>query len=137
MEDYQIERRAQSLERYIEDLLRAWSDAQDMQRQLDKFNEEYEAPEPPTKFNSVLALLEYDEQRRRYEERMQRYSRRALEHQQTFEQKSLHLLDLFPKEVPLVYTYQTYGGSQQGKAYEIRKVGEDERASIQIRELES
>jgi hypothetical protein len=138
MSEYRIRREAQNLERYIEELLRLWGEAQDMQRQLDEFGDKYEAPEAPEKFDSVLAMLDYVERKQRYDQQLQGASNRALEYRRNFERKSMQLREYFPEDVPLMYTYQSYGGSHVGvgDTFEIVKVISEEQPSIRIRKLD-
>jgi hypothetical protein len=108
-----------------------------MRRQLDKFNENNQAPEPPAKFDSVVALLEYDDRKRLYEKDLEDHRLRATRRQQAFEQKSLRFMKLFPDGVPLVYQYKSYGAGPVGKTFEIQKVVAEDQPSIEIRELDS
>lgn len=127
-----------SLGRQIETLINAWYDLRDKQRQLDEFPEKYSRPEPPAKFESVGALVEYNQQKERYEKQLGGYQGRVAESRQVFESEARPIMPYLPEGIPLIHTYQMYGASyaEVGSTYEVMKVVSEEQPSIQIKKLD-
>lgn len=128
----------QSLARRIETLINAWGNLQDKQRQLDEFSEKYHRPEPPSKFENVGALVEYNQQKERYEEHLGGYEDRVKESRQVFESEARLIMPFLPEGIPLIHTFQMHGTTYAdvGSSYEIMKVISEEQPSIQIRKLD-
>ncbi len=128
-----------SLRRRIETLINAWGDLQDKQRQLDEFPEKYSRPEPPAKFESVGALVEYNQQKKRYEQHLGGYEDRVKRSRQVFDGQAGPIMPYLPEGIPLIHTYQMHGATYAdvGSTYEIMKVvSEEGQPSIQIRKLD-
>lgn len=123
-----------SLERLAERLIDAWIGLHDLQRQLDDFKESDRLPEPPDKFESVGALVEYNLQKERYDELLRGYEDRVKNARHTFQMEERNFIPLLPEGVPLIYAYQRYGTSSAGKTYEIVRVTTEGQPSIQIQE---
>lgn len=125
-----------SVGRKIEKLMDAWADLQDKQRQLDNFDESHHPPELPPKFESVSDLMDYNQQKERYDKSLRGYEKRVNDSRHAFQVEERDLIPYFPEGVPLVHEYQTYGTPHAGNTYEIMKVGLEDGPSIQVRQID-
>ncbi len=101
--------------------IEAWEDRTKVEQELVDFNRKYLLPEPPfALIENVEALMEYNRQKWRYEDRKRDIEARLLTHTKTFEDRSSVVQRLLPENHRVLHAY---GGSQpelQGFMYEIK-----------------
>ncbi len=104
----------------FDELIEAWEGRAEVVQERAAFNQKYFLPEPPVSpMESVEALMEYNRQKWRYEDRKKDIDTRLSAHEENGEALSGVVQRLLPESHSVLHLY---GGSQpklQGAKYEI------------------
>lgn len=125
----------QDLPEHITNTIHFWEEAQEYQRQLDRFHEENEPPDTPQRFQGLSELVSYQIELQRYQSALEGYEKRLAQAQQNVSSSAWPVIPSLVTGVPLIYDWTMYGSPYTGQRYELTLVSEGEHPHIKIRRL--
>ena len=111
----------QSIKKNLDILVEAWEDRRQAQHELGRFLNETRPPDPPSAlFESVDALIAFDREKWRYEDRLEDINTRIAEQAARFETRATAVKLLLPIGHSLRHTYQGNRPELEGRTYTLK-----------------
>jgi hypothetical protein len=108
----------------FDQLVEAWEGWDAAREQRETFDRDYRPPEDPAAtIESTEALIEYNRQKWRYEQKREEVENRYAEHEANYNATSEVVRSLLPAGHTLLHTYRGYHPERQGAEYTIEHEG--------------
>ncbi len=101
----------------VNQLIEAWHDHAEAKRQLEIYSASQLPPEPPSQFEGLQDLYEFDELRRSYQGGLTSHQNQLRAAQKAYEEAGDKLGEVLPAGAGLQYTYQGERGNLEGRRY--------------------
>jgi hypothetical protein len=103
----------------VNQLIEAWHDEDEARQQLDNYKVSHSPPKPPSQFEGLRDLFEFDELRRSYQGGLTNHQNQLEAAQKAYEEAGDKLGEVLPAGAGLHYTYQGERGKLEGRRYVI------------------
>jgi hypothetical protein len=107
----------QEIRNTVNQLVEAWHDQAEAQRQLEIYRASHLPPEPPNQFEGLKDLYEFDELKRSYQGALTNHQNQLEAAQIAYAKAAEKLQEVLPEGVGLQYTYQGERGNLDGGRY--------------------
>jgi hypothetical protein len=101
----------------VNQLVEAWHDQDEAREQLDNYRVSHSPPKPPSQFEGLRDLFEFDELKRSYQGALTNYQNQLEAAQKAYAEAGEKLREVLPENVGLAYTYQGKRGYLDGERY--------------------